>query len=79
MRRPPYVALAVLAVVGVAAAFSPWIVPGATAQDLMTGITGPGPGHPWAPTTWAATCWNCWSPGHARPCPARSPWPPGRC
>ncbi|NUR88696.1 MAG: ABC transporter permease, partial [Nonomuraea sp.] len=39
-------ALAVLVVVVAAAAFAPWLVPGATAQDLMTGISTPGPGHP---------------------------------
>ncbi|MER7505469.1 ABC transporter permease [Nonomuraea pusilla] len=49
MRRISFgvaLALAVLVAVGVAAAFAPWLVPDATAQDLMTGITGPGPGHP---------------------------------
>ncbi|MEU7000956.1 ABC transporter permease [Nonomuraea sp. NPDC046570] len=49
MKTPPLtvtLALAVLALVTVAAAFAPWLVPGATDQDLMTGITGPGPGHP---------------------------------
>ncbi|MEO3860183.1 ABC transporter permease [Acrocarpospora sp. B8E8] len=49
MRRPPLLVLAALAVLagaGIAAAFGPWLVPGATAQDLMTGIIGPGPGHP---------------------------------
>ncbi|MGW4421979.1 ABC transporter permease [Streptosporangium sp. NPDC004631] len=49
MRRPPVsvvAALAVLLAVAVAAAFAPWLVPGATGQDLMLGITRPGPGHP---------------------------------
>ncbi|MFB4291001.1 ABC transporter permease [Nonomuraea sp. ATR24] len=49
MKRTPvsvWAALAVLAAVTAAAAFAPWLVPGATDQDLMTGITGPGPGHP---------------------------------
>ncbi|MFI6817414.1 ABC transporter permease [Nonomuraea sp. NPDC050328] len=47
--RPPLTVLAallVLAVAAVCAAFAPWLVPGATEQDLMTGLTGPGPGHP---------------------------------
>lgn len=50
MRRlPPLVVL--LAAVWAAAAliaalFAPWIVPDATSQDLLTGITGPAAGHP---------------------------------
>ncbi|MFD8560199.1 ABC transporter permease [Streptosporangium canum] len=47
--RPPVsvvTALAILLAVAVAAAFAPWLVPDATGQDLMLGISGPGPGHP---------------------------------
>ncbi|GAB2866449.1 ABC transporter permease [Actinocorallia aurea] len=40
------VALLVLAVAGVCAVFGTLIVPGATGQDLATGITFSGPGHP---------------------------------
>lgn len=40
------VALLVLAVAAVAALFGGLILPDATAQDLATGITFPGPGHP---------------------------------
>ncbi|MFF4413176.1 ABC transporter permease [Streptosporangium sp. NPDC001559] len=48
LRAPVSVAVALLVLIlaAVAAAFSPWIVPDATAQDLMLGISGPGPGHP---------------------------------
>ncbi|MFC4898190.1 ABC transporter permease [Streptosporangium amethystogenes subsp. fukuiense] len=49
-RRRPQVAvagaLAVLFAVTAAAVFAPWLVPGATDQDLVLGITGPVPGHP---------------------------------
>ncbi|MET8382774.1 ABC transporter permease [Streptosporangium canum] len=47
--RPPVsvvTALAILLAVAVAAAFAPWLVPDATGQDLMLGISGPEPGHP---------------------------------
>ncbi|MET8335594.1 ABC transporter permease [Streptosporangium canum] len=47
--RPPVsvvTALAILLAVAVAAACAPWLVPDATGQDLMLGISGPGPGHP---------------------------------
>jgi peptide/nickel transport system permease protein len=40
------VAIAVVATVFAAAVLSPWLVPGATSQDLLGGIRGPGSGHP---------------------------------